>query len=237
MLATIDHNPATEEGTVTTAPDLANMVPDTMLVVTQDGNVADFIEGRSPSLQFNGAEVMNAKLTDLLPAEVAASYMNKVGQAAKSGAIKELKYEFSDANCLRNFESRFLPCNDCNVAVIVRDVSGQKQREAKLRMAAVQVGVSTALSQLEAGLAHHIRNPLTPIVLGAELAARNPAYGSNLQSAAEAGGRRIGCVMNALADIASLQKLPVVVDEISGAQRLMDISDLLDQRLSCDGEN
>ena len=236
MLAIMEHNSVTGEGYAKIAPaGLAGMMPDTMLVVTQDGMVVDFVEGRS--LQFNGSDVMNAKLTDLLPAEVAASYMYKAREAAKSGETVEFEYELSDANGVRSFESRFVSGTDGKVTVVVRDVSRQKQREAKLRMAAVQVAVSTALRQLEAGLAHHIRNPLTPIVLGAELAARNPEYAPQLQSDAEESARRITCVMNALAERAELQKLPVVMDETSGAQRLVDLSELLDQRLNCEGDS
>ena len=238
MLNIIQYNSAAGEGNSKAAPtDLRGMMPDATLVVTQDGTVVDFVEGRSRGLQFKRSQVVNAKLADLFPDEVAASYVYKVWQANSTGQTEELEYALPAANGERNFEARFLPADDGNVAVIVREVSLGKQREAELRMAAVQAAVTTALNQLAAGLAHHIRNPLTPIVLGAELAAINQDYASTLQYDAENGGRRIACVMDALADIANLQELPVVEDRVSGVKRLADLGDLLDQHLGCEGEN
>ena len=171
--------------------DYLNDIPDLMLSVSRDGFFTNLKSIPNPS-NAPANELTRGTLYELLPVEVAQSFMQRVEQTLQTGIVQTLEYQFDENGGTLDYEARFFARKESEVVVIVRDITEQKRMHKSLlevnrglegkitqfeqtQAQLVQSQRLSALGQMASGVAHAINNALVPIMGFAELTLADPA--------------------------------------------------------------
>jgi urea transport system substrate-binding protein len=112
---------------------LLEATPDLVVRVAIDGTYRDVMEGRNTVVVVSRSERVGKKVSDLLPAAVAAKYDVAVRQAVSTGLTQSFDYELTLNGKSGHYEARASRSADDEAVVVIRDVSERRQVEAALR--------------------------------------------------------------------------------------------------------
>ena len=108
-------------------------IPDMMCTVRRDGSVVSYHDGRLHSgTRFAGFSG-KGKMTDLLPASVAAGIMRCVEAALKQQEVQLFEYMLPDNGGSRHYEARIAASGSDETVAMIRDITDRKRVEAALR--------------------------------------------------------------------------------------------------------
>lgn len=113
-------------------------IPDLLMVVRQDGQYLQFLNGGSINLYLQGQEAELMNLYACLPPHLAEQRMALIQTALKTGQQQNYEYaiEVQGERCYE--EARIVPINQEEVLVMVRDITDRKQLEEALHAKVIQ---------------------------------------------------------------------------------------------------
>ncbi len=101
--------------------------PDLMFRLTRDGV---YLDSRIPG---EGVDLAGRHLSDLMPPEVAAAALSAIQRALDTGEMQAVEYELPEPSGVHQYEARIVASGPDEALAIVRDVTRQRQAEAKIR--------------------------------------------------------------------------------------------------------
>jgi PAS domain S-box-containing protein len=175
-------------------------VPDPMFRIARDGTYLEFKGAKGFSPYASPEEFLGKRITDVLPAEVAAPCLQLVARAIDEETPQQIEYELIQPDGRHEYETRYVALGPDEVLAIVRDVTQRKRTEAQVRRLLGDLSRAariTTVGEMASGLAHELNQPLMAIVAYAGaatnlLSSRKPYRGelasclSKLQEEAQA---------------------------------------------------
>lgn len=110
---------------------IVDAIPDMIIRISRDGIFQSF-EGATAELYWPADAYLGKHLKDVLPADTAALFLEKIAQAFETGRVQYLDYRLSFDGKERFYESRMITCSPQEALAIVRNVSDKKRTEAQL---------------------------------------------------------------------------------------------------------
>jgi signal transduction histidine kinase len=144
---------------------ILSAMPDLMTRLSPDGILLDYRppSGDSPFYD-NGQDNVGRSIRDVLPPAIADGYIEGGREALRTGAVQVWEYKIVVDGLEGERECRIVPLEEFGeVMVIIRDITGRKQAEARLEQAI------RSKDQLIASVSHEIRTPLTAVLGFSEL--------------------------------------------------------------------
>jgi len=111
---------------------IVDAIPDMIIRISREGVFQSF-EGATAELYWPADAYLGKHLRDVLPADTAALFLEKIDRAFESHQVQYLDYSLNFDGKRRFYESRMIVCSDDEALAIVRNVSAQKAVEAELR--------------------------------------------------------------------------------------------------------
>jgi len=110
---------------------IVDAIPDMIIRISREGIFQSF-EGASAELYWPADAYLGKHLKDVLPADTAALFLEKIARAFETGRVQYLDYRLSFDGKERFYESRMITCSPQDALAIVRNVSEKKRTEAQL---------------------------------------------------------------------------------------------------------
>lgn len=107
---------------------MLSAIPDRIFVLDGRGNYLSIHTPNTPEM-----DIIGKNLRDRLPPDVAATAMVSIRTALQNGKLQVFEYSLEERQELRSYEARIVPNGMRQVLAIVRDITEQKQAEARLR--------------------------------------------------------------------------------------------------------
>jgi len=145
---------------------LLEALPDSLFRIRSDGTFLEYKPAKEFPAFKTSSEFLGKRISDVLPAKVAADCMDYINRAIASGDIKTYEFELPVQDEPRQFEARIVAIGADEVMVIVRDMTANEQAENRLRKLQDElayVNRLNTLGQMASGLAHELNQPLTAI--------------------------------------------------------------------------
>ena len=111
---------------------ILDALPDLMFILSKDGYVLDFKENGDETLVMNSLQIVNQKVAEFLPEELADLTLEHVKKALSQKGLSTFEYELETNLGLRHLEARLVPSGESEVLAIVRNVTERKQAENEL---------------------------------------------------------------------------------------------------------
>jgi signal transduction histidine kinase/CheY-like chemotaxis protein len=217
----------------TRANALLDAVPDVLLRLAPGGIVVDLRNDASPF----GArlrEYKGAPLDGLLD-EGSRQISDAVAAALSSGEVAKVATEVSEGDERKKLEIRIVKTTPGECLALVRDVTQEREMDARLRVAERLASLGT----LASGVAHEINNPLSYVVANVDYVLDalehlprpqlEPVGGGDLLEALREireGGRRIGSIVASLKHQARQEDAPPAPadanEAVEAALRILD---------------
>jgi PAS domain S-box-containing protein len=113
---------------------LLKAIPDYMFIVDENGIIIDYNSQPNNNTNVKISEFLNHKLSDLLPASIAAEALEHEKQILANQDAPNQEFSLNIDDDTRYYEARFAKCSDTTVLIMVRDVTDLKASERALRM-------------------------------------------------------------------------------------------------------
>ncbi|MDC2864347.1 PAS domain-containing sensor histidine kinase [Bacillus sp. BP-3] len=134
-------------------------LPDLCFLTNFDGTIVDYKAGCPTKFYVPIDEFMGKKFQDVLPSDVADQLQEAFVKVQQNNSIEIVDYSLPMHDSMYYFEARCLPLLTDKIMIIVRDITERKKTAELLNKS----DTLDAVSQLAAGVAHEVRNPLTVI--------------------------------------------------------------------------
>ncbi|PEA53958.1 PAS domain-containing sensor histidine kinase [Bacillus pseudomycoides] len=134
-------------------------LPDLCFLTNFDGTIVDYKAGCPAKFYVPIDEFMGKKFQDVLPSDVADQLQEAIVKVQQNHSIEIVDYSLPMHDSMYYFEARCLPLLTDKIMIIVRDITERRKTAELLNKS----DTLDAVSQLAAGVAHEVRNPLTVI--------------------------------------------------------------------------
>jgi PAS domain S-box-containing protein len=113
---------------------ILNAIPDLIVEVSASGIYLDLLAANDRQwLAIDREKRIGKQLQDVLPAHVAQTYLQAIGQVLQTGQPLTLEYEFQVGDAMQTFEARVAACRENSALFVVRNITERQQAEAALR--------------------------------------------------------------------------------------------------------
>lgn len=116
---------------------MLNAIPDLMFLFSRDGTYLDYHAKDETLLAAPPEQLLGRKVTEVMPADVAAEVLKCFAQASEKPSLLEYKLSLPDGDHF--FEASIVTCEGDKILVMVRDISERKQAEESLKNALAEV--------------------------------------------------------------------------------------------------
>ncbi|HEY9693866.1 MAG TPA: PAS domain S-box protein [Oculatellaceae cyanobacterium] len=143
---------------------LFQVFPDIYFRLASDGTILSYHAGASVELYVAPEKFLNKRLQDVLPENVGDQCYKAFLQVLETNSLVAVEYSLPLPSGEKNFEARFLPSQDQQVIVIVREITQRKQIELALQAAKEQLEIkvtertaqlTNANAQLQTEISEH----------------------------------------------------------------------------------
>ena len=113
---------------------LLEATPDLVVRIAVDGTYRDVMEPRGMATVVSGSQRVGRTVKELLPAAIAATYVEMIRKAVSTGLTQSFEYELTVAGTAGHYEARASRSGADEAVVVVRDVSERRHVESALRV-------------------------------------------------------------------------------------------------------
>ncbi len=140
---------------------LLDAIPDLMFRIAEDGMLLDYKPAQGMDTLISPPEFVGKKISQVMPEEVAETFLKHVRETLASGQIQTFDYRLGMDGESRDYEARTVVSGSREVLGIVCEVTEHNRLEAQLRRSQKM----EALGLLAGGVAHDFNNALSVITL------------------------------------------------------------------------
>ena len=192
-------------------------LPDMMFRLNREGRVIDFHAADMQELIVPPAEVMGTNIQDIMSPQVAQMILEQMHITLETGQLTQIEYPLMVQKGIEEYEARLVQSGPEEVVAVVRNISEKKRARSERQRQIMQLQEArarlvhseklAAIGELVAGVAHELNNPVTTLVLNAELLQRfqgslaNPKLNSLLNTITQQ-ALRSGSIVRGLLDFA-----------------------------------
>jgi diguanylate cyclase (GGDEF)-like protein len=108
-------------------------IPDMMFTLDGAGNCIDYQPGVRVAAPIAAEQLLGRNIRDVLPADVATTVLDALCRATASGEIQSANIVLRIRDEQRHFEARMALAGANEILALVRDVTGQRRNEEKIR--------------------------------------------------------------------------------------------------------
>src|SRR5215207_1774871 len=108
-------------------------IPDLMFRISRDGEYLDFRARDEGKLYVPPEEFVGRTLREIMPPELAGPMLDGIARALDTGETQLIEYNLPMPEGVRDFETRLVASGPEEILSVVRDVTGRKLAERKLR--------------------------------------------------------------------------------------------------------
>lgn len=164
---------------------LINAIPDLVIVLDEDGTYRDIYAPEEHLLYSSLNELKGKRLHDVMPEQMADTFLKMVRETVRTGSVQSLEYELPVQAGSRWFDARSsrVVTEDGTLSSVwlVRDITWRKEMEQRLRAARDEAErVNRQLRELDqtksalvASVSHELRTPLTSLLGFSKLILKN----------------------------------------------------------------
>jgi PAS domain S-box-containing protein len=150
---------------------ILDIMPATICEFSKDGTLKEWKPAKDGDLPFLVTEPVGKKLRQLIPAQCSEQAENHMKRALQTGTTQDFQYSILREDGWHSYESRMAKSGEAAVLTTVRDITGQKQAEAALKIAQEEGEKRThqfqvVIDELESfaySVSHDLRAPLRSI--------------------------------------------------------------------------
>ena len=108
-------------------------IPDLMFLISRDGEYLDFRARDEGKLYVPPEEFIGRNLREIMPPELAGLMLESISRALDTGETQHIEYSLPMPEGVLDFEARLVASGPEEILSLVRDVTGRKLAEQKLR--------------------------------------------------------------------------------------------------------
>jgi two-component sensor histidine kinase len=113
---------------------LLGTIPDIMFHLDREGRVLDYRADKKDLYTGPGVEILGEPLGEFLSPELVERMNEAIGKTLETGEIQVFEYDLDmPGKGIRYFESRMMKCGDDEVMALIRDVTGRRLSEQRVR--------------------------------------------------------------------------------------------------------
>ncbi len=128
---------------------LLNAIPDMIFIHDHEGNYLDYHAPGKQLLYAPPELFLGKNIRDVMPPQMAHSYLSVVGQAIQSGKSQLFDYALDMPDGRKYFEAHIVAYQDSKILSVIRDITGRRQAERELSK---QFEIQDSLYQMTAFL-------------------------------------------------------------------------------------
>ncbi len=142
---------------------LLSAIPDLMFRFDEEGTFLDYYSAEPRNLVVPPEQFMGRKISDIMPADIAALQNYHLKRVLKTGEEAIYEYTLPRAGKPAYFESRMVISGRDEVMTIIRDITERKILEEQSYELVVETARANVLSQFVQNASHELRTPLSTI--------------------------------------------------------------------------
>lgn len=112
---------------------MLNAIPDLMFLISRDGEYLDFRARDEGRLYVRPEAFVGRNLREIMPQELAGPMLESIARALDTGETQLIEYSLPMPEGMRDFEARLVASGPAEILSVVRDVTGRKLAEQRLR--------------------------------------------------------------------------------------------------------
>lgn len=149
---------------------LLNAIPDLIFRISRDGIFVNFKAPKDSNLPVSPEKFMGKNLYEVLPLEVAESFMGCVEGALQTSKVQILEFQLPANDTWQDYEARIVVSAKDEVMAIVRDITERKRAEVDIQNAlAKEKELGELKSRFVTMTSHEFRTPMATILSSTEL--------------------------------------------------------------------
>ncbi|MGV9198914.1 MAG: PAS domain S-box protein [Promethearchaeia archaeon] len=112
---------------------IIELIPDLLIKTNSDGVYLDIITPSKEYLIEPKDSLLNKRIADVMPEEVAEPFLNCINKTVNSGKLQKIEYKLPLSTGEFWFEARIIPFDQEEVIALIREITEQKQAEKALQ--------------------------------------------------------------------------------------------------------
>jgi len=112
---------------------IVRAIPDMIFLTDRQGTYLDFKAGFGTAPDVAAETVVDRKVSEILPGEVAELVLRAIERTLREGQIESVVYKLPLADGNHHYEARLAPSGSDKVVIVVRDITLQKLNEDRIR--------------------------------------------------------------------------------------------------------
>jgi PAS domain S-box-containing protein len=108
---------------------ILDAIPDMLFQIRKDGTIQHFEPAKNVEPLLSPRKILGKKISEVMPPDHTDLIMHYVKLTLQTGQTQTFEYQIEINNERYNYEARYVPCEEDEVLVVVRDITHRKQIE------------------------------------------------------------------------------------------------------------